>query len=156
MTVGAAQTFPPTVTPAPVAKLVPVKVIVVPPRVEPVNGLTEVTTGGLPGGGVYKKPKLKVVVLASRLVTVTSTAPTECAGVTHVICEAESTLTAVQAAPPIVTVAPCAKIPPVIVTVVPPSTLPLAGEIDTIWNPVSPSNFALHPACNQARAKRNA
>jgi hypothetical protein len=60
-------------------------------------------------------------------VTVTVTAPTACAGVVAVIEVLLTTTTFVAAVPPNVTVAPEAKLVPVIVTAVPPSIDPLLG-----------------------------
>jgi hypothetical protein len=60
-------------------------------------------------------------------VTVTVTAPATCAGVVAVI-EAPLTTTLVAAVPPIVTVAPVAKLVPVMVIAVPPAVGPLFGE----------------------------
>ena len=60
-------------------------------------------------------------------VTVTVTAPALPAGVVAVICVPLTTTTLVAAAVPNVTVAPEAKLVPVIVTVVPPAAGPLLG-----------------------------
>jgi hypothetical protein len=60
-------------------------------------------------------------------VTVTVTAPALPAGVVAVIVVLFTTTTPVGAVPPNVTVAPAAKFVPVIVTVVPPATVPLFG-----------------------------
>ena len=66
---------------------------------------------------------------ASVLVTTTSTAPAACAGVVAVIEVLLATFTPVAAVPPSFTVAPARKPVPVMVTVVPPARLPVAGEI---------------------------
>ena len=63
------------------------------------------------------------------LVTLTVTAPASPAGVVAVICVALTTTTLVAAATPKVTVAPVAKLVPVIVTAVPPAVGPSFGEI---------------------------
>ena len=63
------------------------------------------------------------------LVTTTSLAPTVLAGAVAVIEVALTQVTPVAAMPPIVTVAPLTKPPPAMVTIVPPATSPLAGEI---------------------------
>jgi len=60
-------------------------------------------------------------------VTITVTAPAECAGVVAVIDVLLTTTTVVAAVPPNVTVAPLAKFVPVIVTPVPPAVDPLFG-----------------------------
>lgn len=62
-------------------------------------------------------------------VTVTVTAPAACAGVVAVMLVLLTTTTLVAAVPPNVTVAPAAKLVPVIVTAVPPAVDPLVGEI---------------------------
>jgi hypothetical protein len=61
-------------------------------------------------------------------VTVTVTAPALPAGVVAVICAALTTTTLVAAAAPNVTVAPAAKLVPVIVTAVPPAVVPPFGD----------------------------
>jgi hypothetical protein len=62
------------------------------------------------------------------LVTVTVTAPTAPAGVVAVIVVPFTTTTFVAAVEPNVTVAPLAKLVPVIVTGVPPEFDPLFGD----------------------------
>src|SRR5580698_9809808 len=62
------------------------------------------------------------------LVTVTATTPTLPAGVVAVIDVLLTITTFVAAAPPNVTVAPVAKLAPVIVTAVPPAIGPMFGE----------------------------
>ena len=114
---------PPNVTVAPVAKFVPVIVTAVPPVVDPLFGLTLVTVGG----ATYVYPPVRLP-LCPLTVTVTVTAPALPAGVTAVIVVLFTTTTPVAAAPPIVTVAPAAKFPPVIVTAVPPDVDPLFGD----------------------------
>jgi hypothetical protein len=64
------------------------------------------------------------------LVTVTSTTPAACAGVTAVIVVLLVTFTFVAATPPNLTVAPGKKFVPVIVTAVPPVVCPLFGETE--------------------------
>src|SRR5438876_12052197 len=56
-----------------------------------------------------------------------STVPAACAGVVAVICVALTTVTPVAAVPPTVTVAPAAKLVPVIVIAVPPAVGPEVG-----------------------------
>jgi hypothetical protein len=67
------------------------------------------------------------VPLCPLTVTVTVTAPAVPAGVVAVIEVLLTTVTLVAAAEPNVTVAPLAKLLPVIVTEVPPATGPLFG-----------------------------
>ena len=65
-------------------------------------------------------------------VTVTVTAPALPAGVVAVMVVLFTTTTLVAAVPPKVTVAPAAKLVPVIVTAVPPAVDPVLG--DTLVN----------------------
>src|SRR3989442_6884986 len=85
-------------------------------------------------GAEYVNPLDSVPLCASALVTVMFTAPAACAGVVAVIVMLFTTLTPVAALPPRLTVAPGAKLVPVIVTAVPPvvgpdegATLPTVG-----------------------------
>ena len=64
------------------------------------------------------------------LVTTTLTAPAVCAGVVAVIDVLPTTLTAVAAVPPRLTVAPARKPVPAMVTEVPPAVVPVLGVID--------------------------
>ena len=73
----------------------------VPPAVGPCCGVIEETVGG----GTYVKPPGSVPVWPSGFRTTTSAEPADPAGVTHVICDDETTVTLVAAVPPIVTVA---------------------------------------------------
>src|SRR5687768_12074128 len=77
-------------------------------------------------GGSNRKP-LGSAPLRVPTVTTTSAAPLACCGVRAVSVVGPCTATSVAAVPPIVTVAPAAKLVPVIVTVVPPSVVPAAG-----------------------------
>jgi hypothetical protein len=113
----------PKVTVAPEAKFVPVIVTAVPPRLEPLFGLTPVTVGG----ARYVNPPARLPASPFVLVTVTVTAPAASAGVVAVIVVLLTTTTFVADALPKVTVAPEAKFVPVIVTDVPPTTAPLLG-----------------------------
>src|SRR5438477_8593055 len=61
--------------------------------------------------------------------TATSTAPNACCGAVAVMDVAVTTDTSVAGAPPIVTDAPAEKLFPVIVTLVPPNVVPVAGTI---------------------------
>ena len=66
-------------------------------------------------------------------VTTTSTVPAACAGVFAVIVVLLLTITPVAEAPPTVTVAPKAKLVPVIVICVPPAVGPEVGNtVDTV------------------------
>ena len=66
----------------------------------------------------------------SGLVTTTLLAPAAPDGVVAVMLVALTTVTFVDAVPPMVTVAPVTKPVPVTVTPVPPAVGPLPGEID--------------------------
>jgi hypothetical protein len=114
----------PNVTVAPVAKFVPVMVTAVPPATTPLLGETLVTVGLT----TYVKPFARLPLCEPTLVTVTVTAPAVPAGVVAVILVLLTTTTLVAAALPNVTVAPLAKLVPVIVTAVPPEVDPLFGE----------------------------
>src|SRR5438132_5815243 len=125
--------LPPTLTIAPAAKLLPVMVTSVPPFVDPDAGATPVTVGA-GTDAVYVKPLASIPLCASGLATVTFTAPAACAGVVAVIVVLLTTLTPSAALSPTRTVAPVAKLLPVIVTPVPPvvgpedgATLPTIG-----------------------------
>jgi hypothetical protein len=113
----------PKVTVAPEAKFVPVTVTDVPPRLDPLFGLTLVTVGG----ATYVNPPVRLPERPFVLVTVTVAAPAVPAGVTAVIVVLLTTTTLAAPTPPIVTVAPAARFVPVIVTDVPPATPPLLG-----------------------------
>lgn len=115
----------PNLTVAPVAKFVPVIVTAVPPSVEPLAGDTLVTVGT----ATYVYPLVRLPARPPELVTVTVTAPAAPAGVVAVMVVAFATVTPVAAVLPNLTVAPAAKFVPVIVTAVPPSVVPLPGEI---------------------------
>jgi hypothetical protein len=112
----------PNVTVAPLAKFVPVMVTAVPPVVGPLFGLRLATVGW----PIYVNPLARLPLWPFR-VTVTVTAPAEPAGVVAVIEVLLTTTTLVAAALPNVTVAPVAKLVPVIVTAVPPATGPVFG-----------------------------
>jgi hypothetical protein len=66
------------------------------------------------------------------LVTTTLTAPAVCAGVVAVIDVLPTTVAAVAAVPPRLTVAPARKPVPVMVTAVPPFVEPVFGVIEVI------------------------
>jgi hypothetical protein len=69
------------------------------------------------------------LALCPLTVTVTVTAPEDPAGVLAVMVVLLTTATFVAAVPPNVTVAPDAKLVPVIVTTVPPPVDPLFGDM---------------------------
>ena len=114
---------PPNVTVAPVAKFVPVIVTAVPPAVGPLFGDTLLTVGIT----AYVNPLVRLP-LCPLTVTVTVTAPALPAGAVAVISVGLTTTTLVAAVAPNVTVAPVAKLVPVIVTAVPPAVKPLFGD----------------------------
>ena len=107
----------PNLTVAPVAKLLPVMVTIVPPETEPEFGETLLITGAVVE--MYVKPAGRVPVKLSGLATTTSTLPTACAGVVAVIVLVLTTVTFVAGTPPKVTVAPPAKFAPEMVIWVP-------------------------------------
>ena len=94
---------PPNVTVAPWAKPAPLMITNVPPLEGPELGLMEVIAGV-----TYTNPLGRVTVVPLGLVTTTSTGPAACAGVAAEI-PVSLLDTLVAAAPPKVTVAPCAK-----------------------------------------------
>jgi hypothetical protein len=96
----------------------------VPPAVDPLFGLTPVTVGA----GAKVNPLARLPLSPLLLVTVTVTAPALPAGVVAVIDVLLTTTTFVAAAEPNVTVAPVAKLVPVIVTDVPPANAPPFGD----------------------------
>jgi len=73
-------------------------------------------------------PFAKLPLCPPGFVTVTVTAPTLPAGAVAVMVVLFTTTTLVAAVPPNVTVAPAAKLVPVIVTAVPPAVDPLFGD----------------------------
>ena len=72
---------------------------------------------------------VSVTLCPSGLVTVTLTAPAECAGVEAVMLVLLVTETLVAAVPPKLTVAPETKLLPLMVTDVPPVVVPLFGAM---------------------------
>ena len=113
---------PPNVTDAAAAKFVPVIVTAVPPATGPLFGATLISVGTT----TYVYPFTRFP-LCPLTVTVTVAAPTLPAGVVAVIVVPFTTTTLPADVPPSVTVAPAAKLVPVIVTGVPPSVDPLFG-----------------------------
>jgi hypothetical protein len=80
------------------------------------------------GPATYVYPLARLPLCVSGFVTVTVIDPTLPAGVVAVIVVALTTTTLVAAVLPNVTVAPAAKLVPVIVTAVPPEVDPVFGE----------------------------
>lgn len=119
-----AAALPPKETVAPLAKFNPVIVTTVPPAVPPEFGVTLLTArdDGVPN---VKAPG-SIALVPSGLVTATLTGPTACAGVTALSC-VELTNETDAGLPPKETVAPLAKLEPVMVTAVPPALAPDLG-----------------------------
>ena len=80
-------------------------------------------------------------------VTVTVTAPAVPAGVVAVIWVALTTTTLVAAAVPNVTVAPAAKLVPVMVTAVPPAVEPVFGDTVVTVGAVEPTGVRKATIC---------
>ncbi len=106
----------------------PVMVTAVPPFAVPVFGVIDVTVGAglLP---VYVNALLRLPERPVEFVTVTVTVPTAPAGDVAEMVVLFSTVTLVAALAPNVTVAPAAKLVPVMVTAVPPLVGPVLGPI---------------------------
>ena len=118
---------PPTVTAAPV-KLVPMRVMVVPPKVVPKVGDTLARVGA--DEAIYvNAPVLVTVPLI--VFTTTSFKPAVPVGVTAVICDS-NLLVMLAKEPPTSTLVAPSKLVPVIVIVVPPLVDPVAGLTDAI------------------------
>ena len=115
---------PPTVTLVAPVRFAPVRVIAVPPIVEPLVGLTDVRVGGL----TYENAREDVA--PPGVATATNAAPIACAGVTAVMLVAETTTTLVAATPPTVTLVAPVRFAPVIVIAVPPIVKPNVGLTD--------------------------
>ena len=109
-------------------KLVPLMVIVVPPRVEPDVGLTLVMVGS---ETMYVNALVFVAVPLS-VVTATFCAPAVPAGVFAVMEVLDPTTTPVASTPPMVTLVAPVKLVPRIVNGVPPKVDPEEGEIDVM------------------------
>ncbi len=118
---------PPKVIPVTPDRLVPVIVTVVPPAVDPVEGVIDVIVGA----GKYVKAPADVVVPPA-VVRATSTAPADFAGVVTVTVVELTTVTEVPAVPPKVTPVAPVKLVPVIVTEVPPAAIPEVTDKDVI------------------------
>ena len=107
----------------PSAKPVPVTVTLVPPDTEPEAGLSLVTVG------VNAKWSSRPVALVPfGVVTVMSTTPADSDGETAVIEVAEVTVKLLALTEPNLTAVAAVRLVPVMVTVVPPFTGPLAGD----------------------------
>jgi hypothetical protein len=118
---------PPNVTDVAPVKLVPVIVTRVPPLIEPFAGDIPLTVGTY-AWYVYWSAAVRGDVPPA-VVTVTFTWPSEWAGATAVIDVADTTVSDVAATPPNETDVALARFVPVIVTVIPPATVPLEGLI---------------------------
>ena len=118
---------PPTVTLVAPVKLVPVIVIAVPPKVEPVAGETDEIVGGATNVNAPLP-----IAFPTTVTTTTSARPAAPAGVTAAMLVEEITFKLVAATPPIVTLVEPSRSVPVIVTSVPPKVEPVAGETDEI------------------------
>ena len=117
---------PPKLAETGATKPVPVMVAGASPAVEPLFGFTLVTVGAGTAPTKVKQP-VHVAVCVSAFVTTTSTAPAAWAGVVALTCVALTTVTALAAPPPKLTVAGATKPAPVMVTRVPPAVAPLVG-----------------------------
>jgi hypothetical protein len=112
---------PPTVTDVAPVKYAPIIVIVVPPTVDPLDGLTPMISGA-----TYVNAPTDVTVPFG-VTTSTATTPAACAGVVAVTVVSLTTTTPVAATPPTVTDVAPVKYAPVIVIGVPPFGDPLDG-----------------------------
>src|SRR5262245_22127634 len=92
----------------------------------PADGPTASKT--TPAGAMYVNAFASVTPWPSLFVTVTPTAPAVCAGDVAVMVVALTTVTAVAAVPPTLTVAPAMKPVPLIVRAVPPLVDPKLGD----------------------------
>jgi hypothetical protein len=121
----------PNETPVVPLRSVPVIVTTVPPPVEPFVGLRPVTVGA---GTWYVNWSAGLAADGPPgVVTVTSTPPAACAGVTAEMDVEEITVTEVAAIPPNETAVAPVKLVPLIVTLVPPLVEPLLGlRLETV------------------------
>jgi hypothetical protein len=134
---------PPSETVAPVWKSAPVIVRAVPPRVEPVVGLIDVTFGA----ATYVKHPEHAPFCVSGFVTVTFTAPAACAAVVPVIVVALIVAT-VSAEPPNEAVAPAWNPVPLMDTELPPVAGPLFGVTELTVGAATYVKQPVHvPAC---------
>lgn len=115
---------PPKVTPVVLARLVPVMVMVSPPDTLPWSLLYDEITGK-----ALNSYALARVSEPPRVVTTTSTAPTDLAGVVTVTDEAPVSVM-VAVVPPKVTAVVEVRLLPEITTVVPPAKVPLLTSRD--------------------------
>lgn len=109
-------------------KFVPMIVISLPPNVEPNVGVTELMVGV----GMTNVNATFCVVIPPGVVTTMGLGPAVDAGVTAVICVAESTSTLVAGNVPMVTLFAPIKLVPVMVIAVPPKVVPEVGVTDSI------------------------
>jgi hypothetical protein len=108
---------------------VPVMVILVPPKLMPEVGDTEVTVGGEGGGGgVTKVNNELAAVVPLGVVTATLTAPLLPEGVVQVAVIALVTLNDAHGEPPMVMPVAPVKLDPMMVMSVPPVGGPLSGD----------------------------
>ena len=117
---------PPIFTTVAPVKLVPLIVIVVPPNVDPVDGIIDVIIGN----GVTKVNAFNLVPIPLGVVTTTLLAPGVPAGVTAVMEVADTTITLVAGSVPTITLVAPVKFVPLIVIAVPPRVDPEIGLID--------------------------
>ena len=116
---------PPTLTPVAPVKLVPVRVMLVPPAMGPALGDTAVTVGR----GVTKVYRVLAVLVPPGVVTRTLAVPAVPLGVVQLRLVSLVTVRLVHALPPMVTPVAPVKPVPVRVTLVPPAVLPELGEM---------------------------
>jgi hypothetical protein len=121
---------PPMVTVAPATKPVPVIVMLVPPPTLPEVGAALVTVGA--AAAVYVNALASVADCPSLFATTIEAAPIGLGGVVAVMLVALATTTFVAALPPTVTVAPARNCVPVIVMLVPPAEVPVAGATSEV------------------------
>ena len=128
---------PPKVTFSPGRRLLPVMMTESPPVVDPVAGETRFSFGAVDTTGAMKVKALgSVPVSPALLSTVTPVVPPTCGGLFAVIVVLFTTTIVVAVANPKLTVAPVAKLLPVIVTAVPPLESPDVGVIELTVAPV--------------------
>jgi hypothetical protein len=132
-TTGGVAGLSPKVTVAPLWKSVPVMVTTVPPTTGPEFGKALLMVGAGPtmGGGLPSNVKApsKVSDLVSGFVTLTSTLPGSCTGVTASMLVEVTELIFAAGTSPNRTLAPFWMSVPAVVTVVPPVVGPEAGEM---------------------------
>ena len=105
-------------------------------RVPPQDVALPVARSGRTRWRPNRKPPASVASVASGLVTTTSAGPAACAPAVATIVSVFTTVIPVAGTPPIVTVAPCRKYAPVIVTGVPPVVRATGGSMTL--TPIAP------------------